>query len=99
MAEPYPRGLAKLLATALCAHAGWCDQKQLNVSGCCRASSMRIGEAKNPGPMPFARSDRPTLELLPGVSASTLGDGSTAAGRVSQVVQSVLENYRCWLPF
>lgn len=72
VAEPYPRGLAKLLATALCAHAGWCEQKQLNVTGCCRASSMRIGEAKNPGPLPFARSDRPSLELLPGVSSSTL---------------------------
>ena len=50
VAEPYPRGLAKLLGTALCAQAGWCEQKRLNVSGCCRCGSMRVGEAKNPGP-------------------------------------------------
>ena len=72
VAEPYPRGLAKLLATALCAQAGWCLQKRLNVSGCCRCGSMRIGEAKNPGPVGRRFVDRPTLEMLPGVSAATL---------------------------
>lgn len=72
VAEPYPRGLAKLLAVALCAEAQWCEQKRLNVSGCCRCGSMRIGEASHPGPMIGRHRDRPSLELLPGVSAETL---------------------------
>lgn len=70
VAEPYPRGVARLLATALCAQAGWCDNRKLNISGCCRCGSLRVGEATNPGP---ARGfQRGSLEELPGISAETL---------------------------
>ena len=71
VAEPYPRGLARLLALSLCCQAGWCEQKKLSIAGCCRAASMRIGEASLPGPgrRPFVA--RTTLENLPLLSAHT----------------------------
>lgn len=50
VAQPYPRGLCRLLALALCQHAGWCGRERLNVAECAKLSGMRPGEAKNPGP-------------------------------------------------
>ena len=50
VAQPYPRGLSRLLATALCQCAGWLKRERLNVSGCARVGSLRTGEATNPGP-------------------------------------------------
>ena len=74
VAEPYPRGLSKLLATSLSVHAGWCHWKKLNVAGCSRALSLRTGEASNPGPAAPNRRNRPrvTLENLPVLSAATI---------------------------
>lgn len=71
VAEPYPRGLARLLAISLCCQAGWCEQKKLNVGGCCRAGSLRIGEASHPGPARRAAPMRTTLESMPLLSAHT----------------------------
>ena len=70
VAEPYPRGLARLLAISLCCQAGWCEQKRLNVAACSRARTLRPGEATNPGPRAH-RADRGTLEDLPLLSGHT----------------------------
>ena len=50
VAQPYPRGLCRLLALALCQHAGWCGRERLNVAECAKLGCLRPGEAKNPGP-------------------------------------------------
>ena len=50
VAQPYPTGLCRLLAVALCQHAGWCKHERLNVAGCSKTGSLRAGEASNPGP-------------------------------------------------
>ena len=73
VAEPYPRGLCRLLSAALCSKAGWCSNKKLNISACCKVGSLRVGEAKNPGPIrgQFA-GGRDSLEELPGISSGTL---------------------------
>ena len=73
VAEPYPRGLCVLLSAALCSKAGWCSNKKLNISMCCKAGSLRIGEAKNAGPgRTPPRYMRESLEELPGISSGTL---------------------------
>jgi hypothetical protein len=71
VAEPYPRGFAKLLAISCCVHAGWCDEKKLNITGCARSKSVRIGEAANPGPR-FVQAERKSLAELPLLSAATM---------------------------
>ena len=50
VAQPYPTGLCRLLAIALCQHARWCGIGRLDVAGCSRTGSLRCGEASNPGP-------------------------------------------------
>ena len=50
VAEPYPRGLNKVLAAGLCSSYGWCSDRKLNVAACCKAGTLRVGEASNPGP-------------------------------------------------
>ena len=50
VAQPYPRGLCRLLAAALCQAAGWCKVERLNVADCAKLGSLRAGEALNPGP-------------------------------------------------
>ena len=50
VAQPYPRGLSRMLAGALCLHAKWMEKGKFNIARCCRSNTMRIGEAKNPGP-------------------------------------------------
>ena len=49
VAEPYPAGFSKLLASAVSSDLGWTKMK-LNIAACCRSRSLRIGEAQNPGP-------------------------------------------------
>ncbi len=51
VAEPYPRGLSKVIAAGLCSSYGWCSERKLNIAGCCRSGSLRVGEAKRPGPV------------------------------------------------
>ena len=60
-----------MLAVACCVHAGWCETRKLNVSGCARCKSMRIGEASNPGPGGQAGARR-SLTELPLLSAATM---------------------------
>ena len=66
LAQPYPRGFARLLAVAACVKAGWTGGERLNVSGCSKCTSLRAGEADHPGPsrrrVPLHRD---TLENLP----------------------------------
>lgn len=49
VAEPYPRSFSRMISTAAANDVGW-SSKRLDVASCCRASSLRVGEAKNPGP-------------------------------------------------
>ena len=73
VAEPYPRGVCKLLAKALAVHAGWCHKDKLNIAGCCRAGSLRIGEATNPGPGQRPNRERVgSLENMPRLLPATL---------------------------
>ena len=46
VAEPYPAAFARLIGTALASEAGWTKRK-FDIAGCCRANTLRIGEAKN----------------------------------------------------
>ena len=70
VAQPYPRGLCRLVAAALCVSAGWCGPEKLNVVGCSKTLSLRIGEASHPGPARGLRSG--TLEELPTQRPETL---------------------------
>lgn len=40
VAQPYPRGFARLLAIALSQRAGWCGTERLDVAGCSRSGSL-----------------------------------------------------------
>ena len=62
VAQPYPRGFSRILALALNISAKWCRQEKLNIERCCRAGSLRIGEATNPGPERKQRQPRGSLE-------------------------------------
>ena len=62
VAQPYPRGFSRMLALALNISAKWCKQEKLNIQRCCRAGSLRIGEATNPGPERTQRQPRGSLE-------------------------------------
>ena len=71
LAEPYPRGVSLLLAKACAVHAGLMDRDKLNIAGCSRSASMRIGEASNPGPR-LRSGTRDTLESMPLLLPATL---------------------------
>lgn len=71
VAEPYPRGLSRLLGRALCVAAGWCSSKRLCIPGCCRTGSHRVGEASNPGPLQRQGGPRGSLEGMPLLSTGT----------------------------
>ena len=62
VAEPYPRGLNKLIATALCSFYGWCKDGRLDVAGCSKLGTLRVGEAMNPGPV--SRGSLEEVEIL-----------------------------------
>ena len=73
VAEPYPRGLSRLIARALAVKAHWCEARTLNVAQCAKLGSLRAGEAKNPGPTrSHSQPPRGTLEGLPGLLPGTL---------------------------
>ena len=63
VAQPYPSGLCRLLAAALCQSYGWACKKKLNISACCPCNSMRIGEASNPGPFPGTLEEVDVISL------------------------------------
>lgn len=69
IAEPYPKGLCSLLASALAIDAGFLgERRKLNVCLCAKQSGSRIGEAKNPGPrrprLPRTGQSLAEVELL-----------------------------------
>ena len=72
LAEPYPRGIALLLAKACGVHAGVIHRDRLNISGCCRSKSLRIGEAENPGPRRPPRNQLRSLEEMPLLMPATI---------------------------
>ena len=74
VAQPYPRGFARLLAIAACVKAGWIGAERLNVAGCSRCSSLRAGEADHPGPSRRVPPNlhRDTLENMPVQRPQTL---------------------------
>ena len=74
VAEPYPKSFSRMVAAAAAGDVGWSATK-LNVASCCRASSLRIGEAKNPGPR-VARGPRNfSLEQTPLQQPGTIALG------------------------
>ena len=72
VAQPYPRGLNRLLAAALCVAAGWAGPERLNVAMCAKLGSLRAGEASNPGPRRSASGREGTLEGMPSQRPETL---------------------------
>eukprot|EP00438_Fugacium_kawagutii_P012047 Skav218189 [mRNA] locus=scaffold5213:273982:278268:- [translate_table: standard] len=50
VAQPYPAGLNRMLAAALCSAVKWCSPRRLSLQGCAKVGNARIGEASNPGP-------------------------------------------------
>eukprot|EP00438_Fugacium_kawagutii_P011960 Skav219331 [mRNA] locus=scaffold1957:475156:479430:- [translate_table: standard] len=71
LAQPYPRGLSRLLAASLCEKAGWCGSEKLNVARCARLPSLRAGEAVHPGPRRW-KPRTGDLEKMPMQTARTL---------------------------
>ncbi len=72
VAQPYPRGFSRMLALALNIGAGWCAAEKLNVGRCCRANTLRIGEATNPGPATRRPEVRGSLEEVQLVRPETM---------------------------
>ena len=72
VAEPYPRGLCRMLAAAVSTGVGWALKRGLNVAECAKTGTLRVGEAKNPGPRPAKSRHAFSLEEVNTVSAATL---------------------------
>ena len=71
VAEPCPRAFVKLLASGIANDVSWHSTK-LNIAGCAKVGSLRVGESKNPGPR---RSRAPrgfSLEFAPVQFASSI---------------------------
>ena len=69
VAQAYPRGLSKLIAAAALSECGWSSSDKLDLAGCSKTGSLRVGEAKNPGPRTrrdpreFSLEERPVQTL------------------------------------
>lgn len=63
VAQPYPRAFCKIIATALATACGWCVK--MDIAGCAMTGTLRIGEAKNPGPRRSLRARNFSLEDTP----------------------------------
>lgn len=71
VAEPYPFAFAKLLASGIANDVGWHSTK-LNIAGCAKVGSLRIGESKNPGPRQSRAPRGFSLEFAPVQTASSI---------------------------
>ena len=91
VAQPYPRGLSRLIAAALCVSAGWCGPEKLNVVGCSKTLFLRIGEASNPGPYRAFRAG--TLEEQPTQRPETLAREAKLLGAFLQWCQDHFTGY------
>ena len=67
VAQPYPRGFSRVIASAALDACGWAKRGtgKFNIAGCARCSSMRIGEADHPGPRKIAHPRGFSLEEAP----------------------------------
>ncbi len=63
-AELYPRGFSRMIGCVGASDIGW-KKERLDIAGCARAASLRIGEAGNPGPRARAVPRRFSLEEAP----------------------------------
>lgn len=72
VAQPYPRGLCRLLAAALATAVGWASKEKLNVARCSRCGALRAGEAQHPGPRRVRARQHYSLEEVNTVSAATM---------------------------
>lgn len=70
VAQPYPRGLCRALATGLAISSSLVERESFDPAECAKCSGCRIGEAMNPGPA--ARERNLLLENVPLVEARTL---------------------------
>ena len=92
VAEPYPAAFARLIGTALASGAGWTNRK-FDIAGCCRATTLRIGEAKNPGPR-TSRQPRPfSLESCPVQMPGSIALGDKCWDSFCDWVRSEVESY------
>ena len=71
VAEPYPKAFARLLAYGIINDVGW-HNTRLNIAGCARVGSLRIGESKNPGPRLRREPRGFSLEYAPVQFASSI---------------------------
>lgn len=74
IAEPYPKAFADLIGLACSIEVGW-TTKKLNIAGCCRSVSLRVGEAKNPGPRVRRTPRHFSLETAPVQTSVSLALG------------------------
>ena len=74
VAEPYPKAFSDLVGLACGSAAGW-TSKKLNVAGCCRSTSLRVGEATNPGPRGHRAARHFSLETAPVQTSASLALG------------------------
>lgn len=86
VAQPYPLGLCRLLALALCQSAKWSAKERLDVKGCAKLGSLRPGEAQNPGPRAKKRSDH----------ASSLFDMELITAQTLALESRQLQNFCDW---
>lgn len=76
VAQAYPRGFAKFIADAALDACGWKSGGRLDVAGCSRSQSLRIGEASNPGPRGGRAARNFSLEDHPVQTAASLHLGN-----------------------
>lgn len=76
VAQAYPRGFAKFIADAALDACGWKLGGRLDVGGCSRCGSLRIGEAANPGPRGARPARNFSLEDHPVQTAASLHLGN-----------------------
>ena len=78
VAQPYPRGFCKVVACAVAEAADWCGK--FDIAACSRCSSLRIGEASNPGPRVRRVPRGFSLEQAPVQSLASLSLGERRWG-------------------
>ena len=86
VAQPYPRGFARLVAIALSQHAGWCRSERLDVASSSRTSNQRAGEADHPGPR---RRQRP-------IRVGNLGEVQLVTAQTLALEARQFEKFQLW---
>ena len=92
VAQTYPRRLCARVAGAMGKAAGLtrCVRESLDVAGCSRCGSLRVGEASHPGPRKWAHTGKPRDPTV--LLDTHLVDRST------QLLQEkVWQNFQAWL--